>query len=111
MVLKKKSCIKYLDNFFFCIFFADNSHTHIHYVAPGAYNPDTVVDNSAPKFSFGVRTHVKIRNDNPGKNCHARVFFVVVSLLLGINVLYFIVVLFAVALMLFVELFVPQINV
>lgn len=53
---------------------------------------------------------MKIRNDNPGKNCQARVFFFVVSLLLGINVLYFIVIFFAVALMLFVEFLLPQMD-
>lgn len=38
-------------------------------LAPGTYSPGTVVINTAPKFSFGVRTHARVRNDNPGKHC------------------------------------------
>lgn len=52
-------------------------------LAPGTYSPGNVVVNTAPKFSFGVRTHAKVRNDNPGKHCcgtlHALLFLYVCS--------------------------------
>lgn len=34
-------------------------------LAPGTYSQ--VVKNNSPKFSFGIKTHRKIVNDNPGK--------------------------------------------
>lgn len=36
-------------------------------LAPGQYSPEKVVLNKSPKFSFGIKTHRKIVNDNPGK--------------------------------------------
>ncbi len=36
-------------------------------LAPGTYSPEKVVLNKSPKFSFGIKTHRKIVNDNPGK--------------------------------------------
>lgn len=36
-------------------------------LAPGTYSPEKVVKNNSPKFSFGIKTHRKIVNNNPGK--------------------------------------------
>lgn len=37
-------------------------------VAPGTYSPKPVITKSAPKYSFGVKTHKKISNSTPGKS-------------------------------------------